>query len=166
MPYRGFTERLARKQWVRLDADTGMLEVMPHRVRRLAEVVNDDTLAVWCVDFERPLEVWQLAVESAALWCNPKATERLEREYRLTDAAAIEFSSDFGVRIQRARHGYVATCANHQDGPRGEHETPLLAMADLARNLGLQDSIPMGTTAHPHFRNLVARQNQERPITA
>lgn len=157
--------RERQRQWVYLHED-GPLHYLGPRVRTIEEFLAPEVLAAWHVNLHDRLEVWSLAVESAALWCSPFSTRALISGHRLTAESGREFAAVIGVTLERVRWGWRARCAHHPGSPVGEDETPLLAMADLARHLGFREGIPVGADHVPTFRQLVARQNRDKPMQA
>ena len=105
--------------------------------------IRDSDLAVcsWPVDVRSRKLAWEMLVEAVALGANESRISELAKKWNCDDEDADMFASVIGVDLEIDGNQWCAhrtDFVNLQESPAGFGESKLLAMADLARNLGIR----------------------------
>ncbi|EJC5001888.1 hypothetical protein [Escherichia coli] len=105
--------------------------------------IRDSDFAVcsWPVDVSSRKLVWEMLVEAVALGANESRISELAKKWNCDDEDADMFASVIGVDLEIDGNQWCAhrtDFVNLQESPAGFGESKLLAMADLARNLGIR----------------------------
>ena len=105
--------------------------------------IRDSDLAVcsWPVDVRSRKLAWEMLVEAVALGANESRISELAKKWNCDDEDADMFASVIGVDLESDGNQWCAhrtDFVNLQESPAGFGESKLLAMADLARNLGIR----------------------------
>lgn len=105
--------------------------------------IRDSDFAVcsWPIDVTDRKSAWEILVEASALGANDSRINELAEKWNCNDQDADMFASVVGVEIEQDGNQWCAhrqDFINLQESPAGFGESKLLAMADLARHLGIR----------------------------
>ena len=105
--------------------------------------IRDSDLAVcsWPVDVRSRKFAWEMLVEALALGALESRIFELAEKWNCNDEDADMFASVIGVDLEIDGNQWCAhrpDFVNLEESPAGFGESKLLAMADLARNLGIR----------------------------
>lgn len=104
--------------------------------------IRDSDFAVcsWPVDVSSRKLAWEMLVEAVALGAHESRISELAKKWNCDDEDADMFASVIGVDLEIDGNQWCAhrtDFVNLQESPAGFGESKLMAMADLARNLGI-----------------------------
>lgn len=104
--------------------------------------IRDSDFAVcsWPVDVGSRKLAWEMLVEALALGARESRIFELAEKWNCNDEDADMFASVIGVDLEIDGNQWCAhrsDFVNLEESPAGFGESKLLAMADLARNLGI-----------------------------
>ncbi|ULI45854.1 hypothetical protein HUZ43_17840 [Raoultella ornithinolytica] len=104
--------------------------------------IRDSDFAVcsWPVDVSSRKLAWEMLVEAMALGARESRIFELAEKWNCNDEDADMFASVIGVDLEIDGNQWCAhrsDFVNLEESPAGFGESKLLAMADLARNLGI-----------------------------
>ncbi|OYL90026.1 hypothetical protein CI759_16965 [Shigella sonnei] len=105
--------------------------------------IRDSDLAVcsWPVDVRSRKLAWEMLVEALALGARESRIFELAEKWNCNDEDADMFASVIGLVLEIDGNQWCAHRSDFvslEESPAGFGESKLLAMADLARNLGIR----------------------------
>ncbi|HDZ9352672.1 TPA: hypothetical protein RUZ49_005211 [Klebsiella pneumoniae] len=105
--------------------------------------IRDSDFAVcsWPVDVSSRKLAWEMLVEALALGAKESRISELAEKWNCNDEDADMFASVIGVVLEIDGNQWCAhrtDFVNLEESPAGFGESKLLAMADLARHLGVR----------------------------
>lgn len=102
---------------------------------------SDFAVCSWPVDVSSRKLAWEMLVESLALGARESRISELAEKWNCDDEDADMFASAIGVDLEidgNQSCAHRSDFVNLEESPAGFGESKLLAMADLARHLGIR----------------------------
>lgn len=102
---------------------------------------SDFSRCAWSVDPSNRKGAWEILIESLALGANPDRVVQLAEKWKCTDADAEIFAEVVGVIIVQDGNAWIAHRKDFidlQSSPAGVGKNKLEAMANLAKDMGIQ----------------------------
>ena len=111
----------------------------PHSIVDIRD--SDFAVCSWPVDVSSRKLAWEMLVEALALGAKESRISELAEKWNCNDEDADMFASVIGVDLEIDGNQWCAhrtDFVNLEESPAGFGESKLLAMADLARHLGVR----------------------------
>lgn len=136
--------------------ENGSLIYKPEHDGTAADIRESDLArCMWPMDPSDRMGAWNILVEGLALGAKPERVRELADKWGCDDADADVYAGRLGIALAMDGSAWCATPAwfeNLQESAAGFGDCKLTALADLAKNLGLQAGKMWRTT----FADLVS----------
>lgn len=140
---------MSRVGWYYLH-ENGSLIYKPEHDGTAADIRDSDlALCMWPMDPDDRMGAWNIVVEGFALGANEARVLELAEKWGCRNADADNYADRLGVTLELDGNAWCAKLQdfqNLQESPAGFGESKLHALADLARNMGLQGGKMWRTT--------------------